>query len=113
MGDQFGGWPEQAQRFFIGLGLDNSKAYFEANRTVYMAHVRAPTLLIVGGRDDVVLGLNRQAAAQLHCPHQLEIVPNATHLFEERGALEQVADLAATWFSTHLAPTAVVHRSRP
>jgi len=42
MGDRFGGWPEQAQRFFIGLGLDNSKAYFEANRTVYMTHVRAP-----------------------------------------------------------------------
>jgi len=42
MGDSFGGWPEQAQRFFIGLGLDNSRTYFEANRTVYMTHVRAP-----------------------------------------------------------------------
>lgn len=64
--------------------------------------VRCPTLLIVGGADPVVLRLNRQAAARLRCPHRLEIVPGATHLFEEPGALEAVADLAAGWFVDHL-----------
>ena len=60
--------------------------------------VRAPTLLIVGGRDRVVLELNRSAAEQLSAEHRLEIVPDATHLFEEPGALERVAALAADWF---------------
>jgi putative phosphoribosyl transferase len=64
--------------------------------------VRAPTLLIVGGADDIVLGLNRQALAQLACEKHLEIVPGATHLFEEPGALEQVAALAADWFARYL-----------
>jgi putative phosphoribosyl transferase len=64
--------------------------------------VRAPTLLIVGGRDDVVLGLNRTAQAQLRCENRLEVVPGATHLFEEPGTLEQVARLAADWFTGHL-----------
>ncbi len=70
--------------------------------------VQAPTLLIVGGRDEVVIDLNRQAEAQLECEHRLEIVPGATHLFEERGTLEQVATLAAEWFTSHLrgVPTA-------
>ena len=68
-----------------------------------LPEVRAPTLLIVGGRDDVVIGLNRQAEAQLRCEHRFEIVPGATHLFEEPGALEQVAALAAGWFTSHLA----------
>jgi putative phosphoribosyl transferase len=63
--------------------------------------VRAPTLLIVGGRDAQVLELNRQAAALLRCEKQIEIVPNATHLFEETGALERVAELALNWFSLH------------
>lgn len=60
--------------------------------------VRAPTLLIVGGRDTEVLGLNRQALARLRCPKALEVVPGATHLFEETGALDRVAALAAGWF---------------
>ena len=60
--------------------------------------VRAPTLLIVGGEDDVVIGLNEQAKAQMCCDVKVEIVPGATHLFEEPGALERVADLAADWF---------------
>jgi len=60
--------------------------------------VRAPTLLIVGGRDDVVIELNKQAMAQLRCEARLEVIPGATHLFEEPGALEQVARLAAAWF---------------
>jgi putative phosphoribosyl transferase len=64
--------------------------------------VRAPTLLIVGGNDDVVIELNEQAAASLECDHQLVVVPGATHLFEEPGTLEEVARLAADWFSKHL-----------
>jgi len=66
-----------------------------------LAAVRAPTLLIVGGHDDVVIDLNRKAARQLTCEHCLEIVPGATHLFEEPGALETVATLAADWFGRH------------
>jgi dienelactone hydrolase len=65
--------------------------------------VDAPTLLIVGGEDDVVLELNRRALAQLRCEKKLEIVPGATHLFEEPGALDEVARLAAEWFRRHLA----------
>jgi dienelactone hydrolase len=71
-----------------------------------LADVRAATLLIVGGADREVLALNRQALAQLRCEARLEIVPNATHLFEEHGALEQVAALAAQWFAHYLKPTA-------
>lgn len=66
-----------------------------------LAAVRAPTLLIVGGSDDVVLDLNRHAASAMH-DVELSIVPGATHLFEEPGALEHVADLAAGWFARHL-----------
>lgn len=67
-----------------------------------LAAVRAPTLLIVGGDDYSVLKLNRQALAGLTCEKRLDIVPGATHLFEEPGALEQVAALAADWFAKHL-----------
>lgn len=67
-----------------------------------LVHVRAATLLIVGGDDLEVLALNRRALAQLTCEARLEIVPGATHLFEEPGALEQVASLAAKWFERHL-----------
>ena len=63
-----------------------------------LARVQAPTLLIVGGEDDVVIGLNEQARVQMHCEVQLEIIAGATHLFEEEGALARVAQLAATWF---------------
>lgn len=68
--------------------------------------VTSPTLLIVGGLDDVVLGLNRQAQAQLHCENRLAVVPGATHLFEEPGTLEAAAELARDWFTDHLAPVA-------
>jgi putative phosphoribosyl transferase len=68
--------------------------------------VRAPTLLIVGGYDDLVVELNRDAARQLQCEHRLEVVPGATHLFEEPGTLDAVANLARQWFSEHLAPPA-------
>lgn len=67
-----------------------------------LSRVEAPTLLIVGEQDDVVLRLNRQACAQLHCEKELAVVPQATHLFEEPGALEEVARLAAAWFRRHL-----------
>lgn len=66
--------------------------------------VRAPTLLVVGGADPVVLDLNRQAAAALTCPHRVVVVPGASHLFEEPGALETVAGLAGDWFVEHLGP---------
>jgi putative phosphoribosyl transferase len=66
-----------------------------------LAAVRAPTLLIVGGADHLVLDLNRQALEQLTCESELAVVPGATHLFAEPGTLEQVADLADGWFSTH------------
>jgi putative phosphoribosyl transferase len=62
-----------------------------------LANVAAATLLIVGGNDDVVLDLNRGALGLMTCEKRLEIVPGATHLFEERGALEQVAALASQW----------------
>lgn len=67
-----------------------------------LPRVNAPTLLIVGSRDEQVLDLNRQALAQLTCAKRLTIVPGATHLFEEPGALEQVSALARGWFAEHL-----------
>jgi dienelactone hydrolase len=69
-----------------------------------LARVRAPTLLIVGGRDPQVITLNRQAHAHLQTETRLEIIPGATHLFEEPGALEEVARLAQHWFLRHLRP---------
>ncbi len=67
-----------------------------------LREVHAPTLLIVGGRDEAVLELNRQAQAAIPAPCELVVVPGATHLFEEPGALEQVATLARDWFLGHL-----------
>ncbi|HEX9485111.1 MAG TPA: alpha/beta fold hydrolase [Gemmatimonadaceae bacterium] len=64
--------------------------------------VEAPTLLIVGGRDEAVISLNERARSAMRAEVQLEIVPGATHLFEERGALERVALLARDWFLLHL-----------
>jgi len=69
----------------------------------HLAAVAAPTLLIVGGRDEVVLDLNRRAQAELHCENQLAIVPGATHLFEEPGTLSAAAVLARDWFIAHFA----------
>jgi putative phosphoribosyl transferase len=65
--------------------------------------VQAPTLLIVGGNDDIVIELNEMARDQMRCEVKLAIIPGATHLFEEPGALEQVAKLASDWFAAHLA----------
>ena len=72
-----------------------------------LARVRAPTLLIVGGNDHVVIDLNREAFEQLRCEKRFAIVPGATHLFEEPGALDQVARLAREWFERHLSPAEV------
>ena len=68
--------------------------------------VRAPTLLIVGGLDRAVLDLNRRAYERLRTERRLEIVPEATHLFEESGALEHVSELAGDWFVGHLGTVA-------
>src|SRR6476619_5165366 len=67
-----------------------------------LLRVQAPTFLIVGGNDDVVIELNEMARDRMRCEVKLEIIPGATHLFEEPGALEQVAKLASDWFSLHL-----------
>ncbi|MGB0096126.1 MAG: alpha/beta hydrolase, partial [Solirubrobacteraceae bacterium] len=68
-----------------------------------LAEVRAPVLLIVGGRDEIVLELNREAQSLLRGPSELSVVPGATHLFEEPGALEKISRLAGDWFVQHLA----------
>ena len=78
-----------------------------------LADVTSPTLLIVGGNDRTVLQLNREARAMLRCPSQLETIPGATHLFEEPGALERVAQLAAGWFTRHLVSDTDAVASRP
>ncbi|MEU9253098.1 phosphoribosyltransferase family protein [Streptomyces sp. NPDC048270] len=76
-----------------------------------LAGVRAPTLLIVGGLDTTVLELNRQAQARLRCENRLDVVPGATHLFEEPGALEEVSGLARDWFTRYLGqPDRPAHR---
>jgi pimeloyl-ACP methyl ester carboxylesterase len=67
-----------------------------------LPHVKAPTLLLVGGFDVPVIKLNQEAYAQLRCVKELKIIPGATHLFEEPGKLEEVARLAAKWFQEHL-----------
>lgn len=75
--------------------------------SAYLHVVKAPTLLIVGGDDGVVVDLNAQALNGLQCPKQMVVIPNATHLFPEPGALEEVAQLAREWFVHHLAPARV------
>lgn len=77
-----------------------------------LPRVQAPTLLIVGGADDVVIDLNRMAYERLPAPKQLAIVAGATHLFEESGTLEEVADLAGDWFERHCVPVPVTALSR-
>ena len=69
-----------------------------------LPRVTAPTLLIVGGNDEVVIELNREAYNLLECPRRLDVVPGASHLFSEPGTLEEVARLARDWFLDYLAP---------
>jgi dienelactone hydrolase len=75
-----------------------------------LAEVKTPTLLIVGGLDTPVIQMNREAMKQMHGEVSLEIVPGATHLFEEPGTLERVAELAGQWFAQHLQPVASTGR---
>jgi pimeloyl-ACP methyl ester carboxylesterase len=77
----------------------------------HLPRVKAPTLLIVGGNDKEVLELNRQALGELSCEKELAIVPGATHLFPEPGALNEVANQAAAWFMRHLGNSSI--RARP
>ncbi len=63
-----------------------------------LTHINVPTLLIVGGNDGIVIDLNQEAFVKMHCLREIKIIPGATHLFEEPGALEQVAELAKDWF---------------
>jgi putative phosphoribosyl transferase len=71
--------------------------------------VQAPTLLIVGGDDDIVIELNEQARDRMRCEVKLEIIPGATHLFEEPGTLEKVAQLASDWFVNHIGGRSAGH----
>ena len=74
-----------------------------------LPYVQAPTLLIVGALDTEVIRLNRQALQALRCEKRLEIVPGATHLFEEAGTMEQVCNLAAGWFLHHFSSVRIMH----
>lgn len=78
-----------------------------------IARLKAPTLLIVGGADPIVLDLNRHAAKRMTCEVRLEVVPRATHLFEESGALEHVAGLARRWFLGRLGDAGQPARHQP
>jgi dienelactone hydrolase len=78
-----------------------------------LSRVEAPTLLIVGGNDPLVIELNQLAQAQLRVVNELAIVPDATHLFEEPGTLEEVASLASKWFQHYLMPTEMCSQSEP
>ncbi|WP_439880314.1 dienelactone hydrolase family protein [Pontibacter sp. MBLB2868] len=77
--------------------------------------VQSPTLLIVGGKDEPVIGMNKEAHDRLQCLKDMEIVPDATHLFEEPGALEMVAQLATDWFRKYLEPGKQhpLHQNKP
>jgi alpha-beta hydrolase superfamily lysophospholipase len=67
-----------------------------------LSMVVSPTLLLIGGLDDIVIELNQEAYSQMHCTKHITIIPNATHLFEEPGALETVASLASDWFKQYM-----------
>jgi putative phosphoribosyl transferase len=75
-----------------------------------LANVRAPTLLIIGSRDEFVIQLNREAMKRMQCEVKLELVTGATHLFSEPGTLQQVAEFAADWFVRYAAPESSMHR---
>lgn len=78
-----------------------------------LERVTAPTLLIVGGHDEQVLAFNREAAGRMRCEHRIEVIPGATHLFEESGALERVGHLAAAWFLRCLPKREVLVEGEP
>lgn len=95
-----------AARLGSGIGAVVSRGGRPDMAETALDRVNAPTLLIVGGLDDMVIDLNRQAYEHLRCEKQLVIVPGATHLFEEPGTLEEVARLATRWFVRWLGPKA-------
>lgn len=78
-----------------------------------LGKVSSPTLLVVGGEDREVIGLNNKALEELRCEKRLEIIPNATHLFEEPGTLEEVAQLAVSWFKQFFVPPADTEENIP
>ena len=92
-------------RWRHGNAASWNAARFATGVAGHVSRWAAPTLLIVGGHDDVVLGLNRQAQAGLRCENDLAVVPGATHLFEEPGTLTAAAELARDWFARHLVPS--------
>jgi putative phosphoribosyl transferase len=83
------------------LSLKDYSKRFGSAPEASLEAVSAPTLLIVGGRDDVVIQLNREAFERLKGAKELQIIPGATHLFEEPGTLDRVAQLARDWFVRH------------
>lgn len=93
---------QAAARDPVSIGAVVSRGGRPDLAEVYLPRVTAPTLLIVGGEDEPVIEMNREASALLRCPKDLVIVPGATHLFEEPGALEQVAGHALHWFQQYL-----------
>lgn len=93
---------EAAADFHIQIGAIVSRGGRPDLAEQALGRVKAPTLLIVGGNDDVVLQLNREALRFIKAKNELCIIPGATHLFEEPGALEEVARLASNWFAEHL-----------
>jgi pimeloyl-ACP methyl ester carboxylesterase len=78
-----------------------------------LPYIKAPTLLIVGGRDLPVMAMNRDAFSEMRNEKKLQVIPGATHLFEEPGALEEVARLATNWFANYLSWREVAASSRP
>ncbi|MFC1609223.1 dienelactone hydrolase family protein [Patescibacteria group bacterium] len=79
----------------------------------YLSKINAPTLLIVGGDDDAVIQLNKSSLSQIKSEKKLEIIPGATHLFEEPGALERAAEIASEWFRDYLVPKGDVEHKKP
>ena len=105
----FGASTGAAAALYAAVAMPSTKAVVSRGGRPDLAmsalpHVTAATLLIVGGADDTVLALNRLAYEQLKGPRALEVIPDATHLFEEPGALDEVARLAAEWFRRYLGP---------
>ena len=98
--------PQPARGVVLFVHGSGSSRHSPRNNFVAQAlrEVRCPTLLLVGGDDDVVIELNRQAQAELRCEKTLSIIPGATHLFEEPGTLEEVARQTAAWFDRYLLP---------
>jgi pimeloyl-ACP methyl ester carboxylesterase len=94
--------PAQGLREFDGATIAGLSPEQLVQRVHALAGVTAPTLLIVGGNDHAVIEMNVAALQQLHCTKRLDIVPGASHLFEEKGTLEHVAGLARDWFIEYL-----------